>query len=172
MRALHVLVCRLPAKHSLQLTHPWHCHTLRTTVAQAVQLVPALPTRLLPMLLHNMPHKLRDRSSQCLFMRAVLCLAEGRVGPALREGLLAGVVEHLLGIDADIKWEEVVDAPTGAALVEGPATLRAAGNLGWLLAAAANTHVGARAMRRACVRMCVARLHAPTAAPACTCRTC
>jgi hypothetical protein len=36
-----------------------------------------------------------------------------QVGSSLREGLLLGVVEHLLSIDADIKWQEIVDAPTG-----------------------------------------------------------
>jgi hypothetical protein len=49
---------------------------------QAIQLVPALPTRLLPMLVQNIPHKLRDRSSQCLFLRAVILLAEGKVRSA------------------------------------------------------------------------------------------
>lgn len=75
--------------------------------------MPALPTRLLPMLIQNMPHKLRDRSTQCLFLQAIISLCEGKVGPALREGLLAGVVEHLLSLDADIRWEDIVDAPTG-----------------------------------------------------------
>lgn len=80
---------------------------------QAVQLVPALPTRLLPMLVQNMPHKLRDRSAQCLYLTSLISLCEGKVGPALREGLLGGLVEHLLSIDADIRWEDIVDAPTG-----------------------------------------------------------
>jgi hypothetical protein len=31
------------------------------------------------MLVQNIPHKLRDRSSQCLFLRAVILLAEGKV---------------------------------------------------------------------------------------------
>jgi hypothetical protein len=84
-------------------------------VLQAVQLVPALPTRLLPMLVQNMPHKLRDRSAQCLYLGALISLCEGKVGPALREGLLGGLVEHLLSIDADIRWEDIVDAPTGGA---------------------------------------------------------
>eukprot|EP00775_Hariotina_reticulata_P003857 gene3857-4114_t len=46
-------------------------------------------------------------------------MEKGRVGPALREGLLAGIVEHLLSIDADIKWEEIVDQPTGYDHEEG-----------------------------------------------------
>jgi hypothetical protein len=87
---------------------------------QAVQLVPALPTRLLPMLVQNMPHKLRDRSAQCLYLNALIALSEGKVGPALREGLLGGLVEHLLSIDADIRWEDIVDAPTGRGWVKVP----------------------------------------------------
>jgi hypothetical protein len=90
---------------------------------QAVQLVPALPTRLLPMLVQNMPHKLRDRSAQCLYLSAVIALCEGKVGPALREGLLSGLVEHLLSIDADIRWEDIVDAPTGMGARMGAALL-------------------------------------------------
>jgi hypothetical protein len=90
---------------------------------QAVQLVPALPTRLLPMLLQNMPHKLRDRPSQCLYLSAVIALCEGRVGPVLREGLLSGLVEHLLSIDADIRWEDIVDAPTGGCVWGGEVNL-------------------------------------------------
>lgn len=89
------------------------CMCMCVSPPQAVQLVPALPTRLLPMLVQNMPHKLRDRSAQCLYLSAVIALCEGKVGPALREGLLSGLVEHLLSIDADIRWEDIVDAPTG-----------------------------------------------------------
>jgi RNA polymerase I-specific transcription initiation factor RRN3 len=65
------------------------------------------------MLVQNMPHKLRDRPAQCLYLGALISLCEGKVGPALREGLLGGLVEHLLSIDADIRWEDIVDAPTG-----------------------------------------------------------
>lgn len=96
---------------------------LSTSPAQAVQLVPALPTRLLPMLVQNMPHKLRDRSAQCLYLGALISLSEGKVGPALREGLLGGLVEHLLSIDADIRWEDIVDAPTGMLTRHRPAGL-------------------------------------------------
>lgn len=94
------------------------CLPVLTGVLQAVQLVPALPTRLLPMLVQNMPHKLRDRSAQCLYLCALISLCEGKVGPALREGLLGGLVEHLLALDADIRWEDIVDAPTGMFLFD------------------------------------------------------
>lgn len=101
------------------------CMCVCVSPLQAVQLVPALPTRLLPMLVQNMPHKLRDRSAQCLYLSAVIALCEGKVGPALREGLLSGLVEHLLSIDADIRWEDIVDAPTGTR-VHAPNTAAAA----------------------------------------------
>lgn len=85
-----------------------------SAMEQAVLLVPALPSRLLPMLVANIPHKLRDRQTQCLYARALLLLAEGRVASALREPLLLGLVEQLLSIDADIKWEDIVETPMGA----------------------------------------------------------
>lgn len=103
-------------KHSLTCVTTL-CADVCACVLQAVQLVPALPTRLLPMLVQNMPHKLRDRSAQCLYLGALISLSEGKVGPALREGLLGGLVEHLLSIDADIRWEDIVDAPTGGRFV-------------------------------------------------------
>jgi RNA polymerase I-specific transcription initiation factor RRN3 len=65
------------------------------------------------MLLQNLPHKTRDRGTQCLYLRAVLALAEGPMGAPLREGLLLGLVDHLLSLDVEIKWEDIVDVKTG-----------------------------------------------------------
>ena len=42
--------------------------------------------------------------SPALLQRGVFALAEGPSGGAVREGLLAGVVEHLIGIDVEIRW--------------------------------------------------------------------
>lgn len=50
----------------------------------------------------------------CATHSFLLYVCRVQVGSSLREGLLLGVVEHLLSIDADIKWQEIVDAPTGA----------------------------------------------------------
>jgi RNA polymerase I-specific transcription initiation factor RRN3 len=65
------------------------------------------------MLLQNLPHKTRDRSTQCLYLRAALQLAESSAGAPLREGLLLGIVDHLLSLDVEIKWEDIVDVKTG-----------------------------------------------------------
>lgn len=70
---------------------------------QVLLLVPTAGSRLLPLLSSNFPHKLRDRNTQCLYLRAAFALAEGRAGGAIREGVLAGVVEHLIGIDVEIR---------------------------------------------------------------------
>lgn len=43
-------------------------------------------------------------ASPPLPQRGVFALAEGPSGGAVREGLLAGVVEHLIGIDVEIRW--------------------------------------------------------------------
>ncbi len=48
-----------------------------------------------------------------MFLRAVLHLAESPAGLPIREALLVGVVEHLLTIDVEIRWEDIVDVPTG-----------------------------------------------------------
>ncbi|KAI8468899.1 MAG: RNA polymerase I-specific transcription initiation factor RRN3-domain-containing protein [Monoraphidium minutum] len=85
----------------------------------ALQLIPTLPTQLLPMLLLNLPHKARPRPLQCLYLRAVLGLAEAPSGAPLREGLLLGIVDHLLSLDVEIKWEDIVDVKTGQEHEEG-----------------------------------------------------
>ncbi|GBF88999.1 hypothetical protein Rsub_01498 [Raphidocelis subcapitata] len=88
-------------------------------IEKSLQLIPTLPTTLLPMLLQNLPHKTRDRVTQCLYLRASLALAERPVGAPLREGLLLGVVDHLLSLDVEIKWEDIVDVKTGQEQEEG-----------------------------------------------------
>ncbi len=70
---------------------------------QVLLLVPTAGSRVLPLLLGAMPHKLRGRGTQCLYLRALFSLAERRAGAPVREGLLAGVVEHLASIDVEIR---------------------------------------------------------------------
>ena len=84
-------------------------------------MVPTAPAKLLQLIVQGMPHKLRDRGTQCLYLSAVLGLAERPGGAPIRDGLLAAAVEHLLSIDVEIRWEDIVDIPTGQeAEEEGP----------------------------------------------------
>ncbi len=82
--------------------------------------MPALPPNLLSLLVQNMPHRTRDRDAQCLYMRAAFALAEGPAGGPIRDGLLVGVVEHLLTVDVEIRWEAIVDVKNGAITPLGP----------------------------------------------------
>ena len=55
----------------------------------------------------GVPHKLRDRESQCLYLRAVYALAEAEGTAAIREELLALAVEHLISLDVEIRWQDI-----------------------------------------------------------------
>ncbi len=70
---------------------------------QVLLLVPTSATRLLPLLINNLPHKLRDRRAQCLYLRGAFSIAEGRAGAALRDDLLAGIIDHLISVDVEIR---------------------------------------------------------------------
>uniref|UniRef100_A0A7S3QYM0 Uncharacterized protein n=1 Tax=Dunaliella tertiolecta TaxID=3047 RepID=A0A7S3QYM0_DUNTE len=82
-------------------------------------LVPTAPASLLSLVVQHMPHKLRDRNTQCLFLSAVFAVAEAPSGRPIRDSLLAAAVEHLLTLDVEIRWEDIVDVPTGQEEEEG-----------------------------------------------------
>ena len=89
-----------------------------TTCLQVLELIPSSSPRLLELLTSNIPHKLRDRATQCLYFRALFQLAEAPAGVALREGLLSAVIYHVLDVDVEIKWEDIVDIPSEEAREE------------------------------------------------------
>lgn len=72
---------------------------------QVLALVPMAPTRLLPVLAAGLPHKSRDRDAHCLALRGVFALAASPAGATIREGLLAAVVDDLLELDVEIRWQ-------------------------------------------------------------------
>ncbi len=76
-------------------------------------LVPTAPANVLPVIVAQMPHKLRDRNTQCLYLSALFRIAEDKAGAPIREALLTAAVEHLLSLDVEIRWEDIVDVPTG-----------------------------------------------------------
>lgn len=80
-----------------------------------LSLVPTAPTNMLPLLVAQLPHKLRGRDVQCAYLSALFALAESPAGAPIKEALLTAVLEHVLSIDVEIKWEDIVDVPTGAA---------------------------------------------------------
>lgn len=89
-----------------------------TTCLQVLELVPSASPRLLELLTSNIPHKLRDRATHCLYLRALFQLAEAPAGVALREGLLNAVIYHILDVDVEIRWEDIVEVPNEEAKEE------------------------------------------------------
>lgn len=56
----------------------------------------------------SMPHVLRDRAAHVLYVRVLARMALGRAVPtAVRAGLLAVVVEHLVALDCEIRWQDI-----------------------------------------------------------------
>lgn len=85
-------------------------------VWQVLTLVPTAPSRLVPVVAGGIPHRLHDRDTQCRYMRGALALAEAPAAAAVREGILAAAAEHLLSLDAEIRWQDIAAAATGAHL--------------------------------------------------------
>lgn len=65
--------------------------------------MPTLPSTLLESLKNQIPHRLRSRDCQCLYLHGVFQLTEAPSGAPLREGLLNAALEHVMLIDVEIK---------------------------------------------------------------------
>lgn len=88
------------------------------TLIRTLVLIPTAGTRALPLLIAVAPHRLRGRSSHCFWLRAVTSLAESGPGGALKDSLLLAVIDHLITIDVEIMWEDIVDVKTTEAFEE------------------------------------------------------
>ena len=73
--------------------------------------VPLAPALLAPLLASSIPHRLRDRDAQCLYLRALFVVAAQPGAAAMRDGLLGAVVDHLLSLDVEIKWQDIAERP-------------------------------------------------------------
>lgn len=76
--------------------------------------MPTAPSRLMSVIAGGIPHRLRDRDAQCLYLRGALALAEAPAAAAVREGILAAAAEHLLSLDVEIRWQDIAAAEAGA----------------------------------------------------------
>mgnify|MGYP001425449286 FL=1 len=80
-------------------------------ITQILTLVPLSATVLGGILLRRIPHKTAVKARQCQYLRAAFALVETPAGRPLRDGLLRGVVRHLLDVDVEIRWQDI--APDG-----------------------------------------------------------
>lgn len=91
---------------------------VQAALQRLAQLVPTTASRLLPVLLHKLPHKRTDKEFQCLYLEGMFRLAESAAGEALRDRILVAAVDRLIDIDVEIRWEDILesaDDPRGAA---------------------------------------------------------
>ncbi len=80
---------------------------------QILRLVPTAPSRMVSTVAGAIPYKLRDRDAQCTYLYGALQLAEQPAAAAVREGILAAAVNHLLGLDVEIRWQDIAAAEAG-----------------------------------------------------------
>lgn len=62
---------------------------------------------------------MQTREVQCIYFHAAYLLVSQPAGDTIRDSLLTDIVDHLVSIDVEIKWEDVVDRLTGQEEEEG-----------------------------------------------------
>lgn len=80
---------------------------------QVLKLVPTAPSRMVTAVAGGIPYKLRNRDAQCIYLHGALQLAQRPAAVAVREGILAAAVNHLLGLDVEIRWQDIAAAEAG-----------------------------------------------------------
>ena len=89
-------------------------HAAGATVSvQVLMLVPTAPRGVLPIIADHLPNKAQPRGLHCLYLRAVLQLAQSKAADSLRNGLQSALVGHLLDLDVEIKWQDIADQAAG-----------------------------------------------------------
>lgn len=78
------------------------------TLERISYLVPTAPTRLQSILIQKMPHRRSDKEFHNLYIKGVFTIAEEPAWASLRDHLLAAVIDRLIEIDVEIRWEDIV----------------------------------------------------------------
>lgn len=82
-------------------------------LADILSLVPTAPKALLAELSQRMPFKITNRAAPCMYFRAVYSLSQTSAGDCIRDGLQGAMIDCLLNIDVDIKWQDIADQQAG-----------------------------------------------------------
>ena len=104
---LSFVLCLLHERHAPACMLHQDAPTHESCAVQILLLVPTAMSDLVGLAASCMPHVLRDRATHVLYVRAVLRLALGASGSAVRTGLLTAVMEHLVAMDCEIRWEDI-----------------------------------------------------------------
>ena len=71
---------------------------------------PIATSLLMPILARGVPNKVLQRSTQCSYLRALFQIAESPHAAAIRDTILAIVVQHLVSLDVEIRWQDIAFA--------------------------------------------------------------
>ena len=91
-----------------RLSSGMHIHS--PCVVQVMNYVPTAPTRIIQLAAASAPFKFAPLDVHCLYLRGIAHLAEGPNGATVRNELLATMVNQLIAVDIEIKWQDIVDA--------------------------------------------------------------
>ena len=90
-------------------------------LADILLLVPTAPKPMLSELSQRMPFRFDNRAAPCMFFRAVYRLSQTAAGGCIRDGLQAAMIDCLLNIDVEIKWQDIADQQAGELFSVSPA---------------------------------------------------
>ena len=98
-------------------------------LADILLLVPTAPKTMLSELSQRMPFKIVNRAAPCMYFRAVYQLSQMPAGDCIRDGLQAAMVDCLLNIDVEIKWQDIADQQAGSHLAPAADALQCLSSL-------------------------------------------
>ncbi|KAI3972581.1 hypothetical protein MKX01_019239 [Papaver californicum] len=78
------------------------------TLINITELVPLAPLRLLPILLHRMPHIFANEHTMAIYVENMLRLESGPIGEFVGSTMLLAVVDRLVELDVEIGWDDIL----------------------------------------------------------------
>lgn len=83
-------------------------HRVHSAVVRIAELVPMTALHLQPIVFQRMPHRIVDKEWNALYMENMLRLEQDAKGEFVRNQMLMAVVDRLIEIDVEIRWEDIV----------------------------------------------------------------
>uniref|UniRef100_A0A0C9S8N3 TSA: Wollemia nobilis Ref_Wollemi_Transcript_4138_2773 transcribed RNA sequence n=1 Tax=Wollemia nobilis TaxID=56998 RepID=A0A0C9S8N3_9CONI len=83
-----------------------HVHS---AIQKIAELVPTAALRLQPIILRRMPHRIIQKDWNALYMENMLRVESSAVGEIIGSRILMAVVDRLIEIDVEIRWEHILN---------------------------------------------------------------
>eukprot|EP01018_Ginkgo_biloba_P032309 Gb_32274 [translate_table: standard] len=81
---------------------------VHSAIQQIADLVPTAALRLQPIILRRMPHRIIHKDWNALYMENMLRVESSAVGEIIGSRMLMAVVDRLIEIDVEIRWEHIL----------------------------------------------------------------